>query len=263
MCCVSDLGVEVSPVGVERIQGHGDKSRDNGLKASNGAMKVETGVPVEDEVMKDDEGSFSLERVVIRELRNMRRITECGEEEPKEIDKEFEEIIDNFEVCSMERSRSESRIRYWHLADDESEEEDCKEKGMLGEGEMKELGIVERSERLMKMEAEGRARELMRMMLNRMEELRLSRGSYVEYKELKARVEQMIAIWGSEDDGGELKDEGNERGNEASNEVREEEVSKEKAEVDIEVDKGELMDGDEAPSSQRDVEEEEDKKVWG
>ena len=104
---VSDLGGEVSPVGVERIQGHGDKSRDNGLKASNGAMKVETGVPVEDEVMKDDEGSFSLEIVVIRELRNMRRITEYGEEEPEEIDKEFEEIIDNFEVCSMESSRSE------------------------------------------------------------------------------------------------------------------------------------------------------------
>ena len=36
MCCVSDLGVEVSPVGVERIQGHADKSRDNGLKANKG-----------------------------------------------------------------------------------------------------------------------------------------------------------------------------------------------------------------------------------
>ena len=126
---------------------------------------------------------------------------------------------------------------------------------------MKEHGIVERSEPLMKMEAEGRARELMRMMLNRMEELRLSRGSYVEYKELKARVEQMIAIWGSEEDEGELKDEGNERGNDASNEVRKEEVSKEKEEVEVEVDKGELMDGDEAPLSERDVEEEEDKKV--
>ena len=99
-------------------------------------MKVETGVPVEDEVMKDDEGSFSLEIVVIRELRNMRRITEYGEEEPEEIDKEFEEIIDNFEVCSMESSRSESRIRYWHLAGDKSEEEDCKEKEMLEEGEI-------------------------------------------------------------------------------------------------------------------------------
>ena len=84
---------------------------------------------------------------------------------------------------------------------------------MLREGEMKELGIVERSERLRKMEAEGKARELMRTMLNRMNELRLSRGSYLEYKELKARVEQMIAIWGSEEDGGELKDEGNKRDN--------------------------------------------------
>ena len=104
-------------MGVERIQGHGDKSRDNGLKASNGAMKVETGVPIEDEGMKDDEGSFSLERVVMKELRRIRKVTEYGEEEPEEIYKEFEEIIDNFEVCSMESSRSESRIIYWHLAD--------------------------------------------------------------------------------------------------------------------------------------------------
>ena len=73
----------------------------------------------------------------------------------------------------------------------------------------------------------------------------------------------MIAIWGSEEDGGELNDEGNERGHKGSYEVLEEEVSKQKAEVDVEVDKGELMDGDEAPSSESDVEEEEDKKVWG
>ena len=68
----------------------------------------------------------------------------------------------------------------------------------------------------------------------------------------------MIAIWGSEENGGELKDEGNKRGNENSNEARKEEVGEEKEEIEGEVNIEELTDG----WSESDVEEGEDKKTW-